>query len=131
MRTLLLPLAVSGLASVTFSGPAQAHAKLEASQPPIGSTVKEPPVEIDLTFSEELNLKFTGVKLLGPNNEEVKTDNPMLTNGDKEFMVSLPAGLGPGSYRVEWHAVSRDGHKTRGAYEFTVTPAPIKRASSD
>lgn len=122
MRNILLATAFTALVSVALSGAAYAHAKLEAAQPPIGGTVKDAPTELDLKFSEELNLKFTGVKLTGPDKKAIKTDDAMLMDGDKEYMVSLPAGLGAGTYKVEWHALSRDGHKTHGDYEFTVKP---------
>jgi hypothetical protein len=72
--------------------------------------------------AEELELKLTGVKVTGPDKKEVKTEGAMLMDGDKTFMVSLPAGLGAGTYKVEWHALSRDGHKTHGDYKFTVKP---------
>ncbi|MET3595145.1 methionine-rich copper-binding protein CopC [Mesorhizobium shonense] len=122
MRNILLAAAFTLLTSVTLSGSAYAHAKLEAAQPPIGGTVKEAPTELDLKFSEELNLKFTGVKVTGPDKQEVKTDDAMLMDGDKTFMVSLPKGLAAGPYKVEWHALSQDGHKTHGEYKFTVKP---------
>ena len=80
------------------------------------------PRELDLTFSEELDLKFTGVKVTGPDNQEIKTDNAVLADGGKTFEISLPAGLAAGIYKVEWHALSRDGHKTHGEYKFTVKP---------
>ena len=38
----------------------------EAAQSPVGGTVKDEPAEFDIRLSEELNLKFTGVKLTGP-----------------------------------------------------------------
>lgn len=122
MRNVSLAAAFTSLACMVLSSAAFAHAKLEAAQPPIDGTVKDPPSELDLKFSEELNLKFTGVKVTGPDKKAVKTDDAMLMGGDKEFMVSLPAGLGAGTYKVEWHALSRDGHKTHGDYEFTVKP---------
>jgi copper resistance protein C len=36
--------------------------------------------------------------------------------------VPLNGVLGAGKYTVKWHALSRDGHATRGSYEFTVLP---------
>lgn len=120
MRNIVLSTSFAALATVALSNAAHAHAHLQAAQPPIGGTVKEAPTELDLKFSEELNLKFTGVKVTGPDKKEVKTDNAMLMGGDKTFMVNLPAGLGDGTYKVEWHALSQDGHKTHGDYKFTV-----------
>lgn len=122
MRNTILCISFAAVSSVALSGAAYAHAHLEAAQPPINGIVKTAPNELDLKFSEELNLKFTGVKVTGPDKKEVKTDGDTLMDGDKTFMVNLPAGLGAGTYKVEWHALSQDGHKTHGDYEFTVKP---------
>lgn len=122
MRTMLLSAGFAAVASLALSGTAFAHAHLEAAVPAIDGTVKTAPTELDLKFSEELNLKFTGVKVTGPDKKEVKTENAMLMGGDKTFMVNVPAGLANGTYHVEWHALSQDGHKTHGSYKFTVKP---------
>jgi methionine-rich copper-binding protein CopC len=39
---------------------------------------------------------------------------------DKELLVPLPRALTRGQYTVEWHALSNDGHTTRGSYGFSV-----------
>jgi copper resistance protein C len=39
---------------------------------------------------------------------------------DKEVLVPLPWVLTKGKYTVEWHALSKDGHTTRGSYGFSV-----------
>lgn len=105
-----------------FSGLAHAHAHLLSAVPPADGTIAKAPSELDLNFSEELNLKFTGVKVIGPDGAEVKVDSEMLMNGDKTFMATLKGELAAGPYKVNWHALSRDGHKTQGSYSFTVKP---------
>jgi len=35
-------------------------------------------------------------------------------------MVPVTGTLADGSYTVDWHALSGDGHKTHGSYTFTV-----------
>lgn len=122
MRNVALAAVFVALALRTLSGAAEAHARLEATQPPIGGAVTSPPAELALKFSEEIDLKFTGVKVTGPDNTEVRTSGAALRDGDKTFAVSLPAGLAGGTYKVEWHALSRDGHKTHGEYKFIVKP---------
>ncbi|PZM15257.1 copper homeostasis periplasmic binding protein CopC [Rhizobium tubonense] len=107
---------VTGLSSQAF-----AHAHLKSSTPADKSTVTAP-TELDLAFTEELNLKFTGVKVTGPKKGVVKTGDAMLMDGNVGLMVPLPEKLEPGAYTVEWHALSADGHKTTGAYSFTVKP---------
>ncbi|NLR99641.1 copper homeostasis periplasmic binding protein CopC [Rhizobium sp. P38BS-XIX] len=119
MKTLLLATAV---ASLTLAGQALAHAHLKSSTPAADSAVKESPAELDLTFTEGLSLKFSGVTVSGPDKKVVKTGNASLMDSDKTLMVPVSDKLAPGKYTVEWHALSTDGHKTNGAYSFTVAP---------
>jgi methionine-rich copper-binding protein CopC len=107
--------AALGLATQAF-----AHAHLASSAPADKATVTVSPAELDLSFTEELNLKFTGVKVTGPKAKAVKTGDAMLMDGDKGLMVPVSEKLEPGVYTVEWHALSADGHKTNGTYSFTV-----------
>lgn len=108
------------LGILSFAGLANAHAHLVSAVPPAGGTVAAAPTEIDLTFSEQLNVKFTGIKITGPDGAEVKVDSEMLMDGDKTLMATLKEALAPGSYKVSWHALSQDGHKSQGSYDFIV-----------
>ena len=40
---------------------------------------------------------------------------------DKQLVLTLPP-LVPGRYRVHWHVVSVDTHRTEGEYSFAVEP---------
>ena len=43
------------------------------------------------------------------------------TEGDKKTLIVTPTvPLSAGEYKVEWHAVSVDTHKSEGAYQFKV-----------
>lgn len=114
-------LSVTALASIALAGQAFAHAHLQSSTPADKAAVVSPG-EIDLTFTEELNLKFSGVTLTGPDKGEVKLGDGMLEEGDKVLMVPVSDKLAPGSYTVDWHVLSTDGHKTSGTFTFTVNP---------
>jgi methionine-rich copper-binding protein CopC len=37
-----------------------------------------------------------------------------------QLTVPLEQTLAPGTYQVDWHVVSVDGHKTKGSYHFSV-----------
>jgi methionine-rich copper-binding protein CopC len=114
-------IALAVAATACLSTEAFAHAHLKSSVPADKSVV-EAPQELDLTFSEELNLKFTGVTVIGPNKGAVKTGEAMLMDGKVGLMVPVSEKLGAGAYDVEWHALSADGHKTKGSFTFTVKP---------
>ena len=93
-----------------------------AATPAAGSTVTAAPTELDLTFTEDVNLKFTGVKITGPDKAAVPTGDAVLTDKDTTLMVPISGTLAAGVYTVAWHALSTDGHKTNGTYKFTVKP---------
>jgi methionine-rich copper-binding protein CopC len=114
--------AVAAVICLALTGQAFAHAHLVSATPPVGGAVETSPPELDLKFSEALNLKFSGVKVTSPDKAEVKLDEPMLMDSDTTFMATIPNKLAPGTYTVDWHALSADGHKTHGTYTFTVKP---------
>lgn len=121
MFKMVFKLGMAGAIVTGLSSQAFAHAHLKSSTPADKSEVNTP-AELDLTFSEELNLRFTGVKVTGPKKYAVTTGDAMLMDGNVELMVPLSEKLAPGAYIVEWHALSADGHKTNGAFTFTVKP---------
>lgn len=114
---------LAGLGLISVAAPAFAHAHLKSATPAAGSTVATAPTELDLTFSEGLNLKFTGVNVTGPAKGAVATGNATLgAGGDTTLVVPVTGTLAAGVYTVAWHALSTDGHKTSGTYRFTIKP---------
>ncbi len=114
---------VALLASIGLAGQAFAHAHLKSATPGENATVMVAPAELDLKFSEGLNLKFSGVTVTGPDKAAVSTGEAKLGAGDDTLLiVPVSATLSPGVYTVDWHALSTDGHKTNGSYSFTIKP---------
>jgi len=118
-----LPLITSIALIVTAAAPSQAlaHAHLKTSSPAEKTSVVSPS-ELDLTFTEELDLKFSGVKVTDSSKEEIKLGEAGLKDDGKVLTVPVSATLAPGDYTVSWHVLSADGHKTNGSYTFTVKP---------
>lgn len=116
MKTNALILALGLSLSATA---ALAHAHLTAEMPTAKSTVAAP-TALMLTFSEDVNIKFTGVKITGPNKAEVKQGTPSLNADETVLTIPVDGTLAAGTYTVDWHALSNDGHKTHGTYTFTV-----------
>jgi hypothetical protein len=99
--------------------PAFAHGHLKASVPADGAAVHAP-ASISLTFTEAVEAAFTGITLRGPTGEIAGADASV--DPSDAAAVTVPvAGLVPGTYTVNWHAVGVDGHKTKGSFSFTVT----------
>jgi methionine-rich copper-binding protein CopC len=122
MSRLNVVIAMSLAAVLGFSCPAFAHAHLKTSTPADKSTVSASPTQIDLHFTEELNLRFSGATITGPGKIEIKAGDATLSDEGKTLTVPVPTKLDAGSYTVEWHVLSTDGHKTNGSYGFTVKP---------
>ncbi|HEX4768805.1 MAG TPA: copper homeostasis periplasmic binding protein CopC [Lichenihabitans sp.] len=108
---------------VALATPALAHAHLLRAVPAAGSTVKASPTELRLKFSEGLELAFSGVTVTGSDHAAIKIGAPSLDPADPAVLVvPLPGDLKPGRYAVDWHATATDTHKTKGRYDFTLTP---------
>lgn len=113
-------LAAAAAFACLFAQAALAHGQLSSSTPADGASVASPP-DISLRFSEEVNAKFSGLELLGPDGARVKTE-PARLDDAKTLVLPLGTPLAPGAYRVDWHVLSSDGHKTKGSFGFTVKP---------
>ena len=105
------------------------HAHLVASTPAAGDTLREPPAEIRLVFSEPVEGVMAGIRLVRPDGailEPVAAADP---NDVKAVVAPLPA-LEAGGYRVMWRVVSADGHVVSGDYAFYVegAEAPVLAA---
>jgi methionine-rich copper-binding protein CopC len=122
MSNLVRSIVVGVVVSLALGGHALAHAHLTSAAPAGSSTVAAAPAELDLTFSEAVELKFTGVKVSGPGKAAVKTGAAALADDNKTLKIPVEGTLAPGVYTVAWHALSTDGHKTNGSYSFTVKP---------
>jgi len=115
---LFLPAVLLGLG---LAGPAFAHAHLTSSDPAQNATVAAPP-KLRLTFSEGLEPRFTGVKVTGPGGTAVRTGDAAVGPDGSTLTLPVTGALPPGTYTVDWHALSKDGHSTKGRYVFTVGP---------
>jgi methionine-rich copper-binding protein CopC len=101
---------------------AQSHAFLNESIPVVGGTVPASPKEVRLTFSEAIEPRFSGVDLLTGDGRTIATGPAVVDPAnEKQLVLTLPP-LAPGRYRVRWHVVSVDTHRTEGEYSFTVEP---------
>jgi methionine-rich copper-binding protein CopC len=119
---MLKPLVIVAAACL-FSGSALAHAHLKAANPASGARVAASPAALSLTFSEALEAKLSSVTLKGPEGKTIATGAAVLDANDRRSMrVPLNGALPAGKYTVQWQALSKDGHSTRGSYDFTVAP---------
>jgi methionine-rich copper-binding protein CopC len=115
-----------GLAAASLSlmlagtSPAFAHAHLVKSNPAINSTVKAMPKMLTLTFTESVEAPFCTVVIENSAGKQIEKGKVQAVSGhpnDIAVPLSIP---GEGTFRVIWHALSTDAHKTKGNFTFTV-----------
>ena len=115
----LLALTVLAL-SLTAGGEAFAHAFPDHADPRVGSKILASPSKVRIWFDSALEPIFStimvhdaGDKMVDKRDSHVDASDPTLLE------VGVPR-LGPGTYRVFWSVVARDGHRTSGDYTFTI-----------
>jgi len=120
----LRPLLVA--CAVLATSAAFAHPKLLSSTPADKAEVAAP-ANIELNFSERLLPEFSAANLLMTAMPGMAAHAPMKMafkvagGSDEKTMVIIPAQpLPPGTYRVEWRAVSTDTHRVTGNLSFEV-----------
>ena len=118
MIRLVLPLMLLAFAAPT----AKAHAFLDRAVPAVGSVVSAPPPELQLFFTQELEPAFSGATLSTGDGRPVAAGAASVDPRNRAVMVLTLPPLAPGHYRVNWHAVSVDTHRTEGSFTFDVKP---------
>lgn len=120
-RSLLLT-----VAALVASTAALAHPQLVSSTPADKAQVAAP-AKIELNFSERLVPEFCAANLLMTEMPGMASHSPMkmafkVTGGadDKTMVITPVQPLPPGTYRVDWRAVSADTHRVTGNITFEV-----------
>jgi methionine-rich copper-binding protein CopC len=98
---------------------AHAHAEVVASEPNPGAQLSESPGQIRLTFSEPVEPQ-SSFKILDTKFNTLEGVNPQIDPEHPEQVYSSVRGLDPGVYTVQWNAVTDDGGKTSGSFQFAV-----------
>lgn len=98
-------------------GAAYAHAHLQRSEPGDGTTVTPAPNQVAVWFTERLEPAFSGVEIRDAQGNRVDQGEPEIDGASMRIGVKA---LSPGMYRVNWHALSVDTHKSEGTFSFQV-----------
>jgi len=104
---------------VGASAPAEAHAMLEHAGPGAAAVLTAAPKSVVLEFSEALEPAFSNVSVSDAASHDVGATQAVVA-GNAMSITLKP--LPPGTYKVLWHAVSVDTHRTQGSYVFVVKP---------
>jgi methionine-rich copper-binding protein CopC len=99
---------------------ASGHAFPDHSDPKVGASLSVPPSAVRVWFDSALEPAFSNIMVHNAHEEMVDKGDSRVNPSDPTLLeVSVPQ-LPPGTYRVIWHVVARDGHRTEGDYTFTV-----------
>lgn len=98
---------------------ADAHARLDHASPAVGSTVERAPASLSLFFTEPVEAAFSGATVHNAAGQRVDAGRAVARGNKTELQVPLKP-LPPGTYKVEWHVLSVDTHKSQGSFSFTV-----------
>ncbi|URW75841.1 copper homeostasis periplasmic binding protein CopC [Sphingomonas donggukensis] len=117
---------LAAVAALATASPALAHPKLVSATPAPNASVAATG-RLQLTFSEPLVAKFSGVELVMTDMPGMKMSTPMKMTAStavgpdgKTVVVTLAKPLPRGTYRLDWHVVSSDTHRVKGSYGFMV-----------
>ena len=98
-----------------------AHALLLRSNPEANAILAQPPVQVELFFSESLQPGTSSIKVYDSNGLTVDVGDVRVGPDDSTSMTVSLRSLANGVYTVTWKAVSSiDGHQTTGTFPFAV-----------
>jgi methionine-rich copper-binding protein CopC len=100
-----------------------AHAYPAVSMPNNGATVKEPPREVRIQFTEGVEIAFSQIIVKDAKGEVVNQGKLRQLANDMLAIDLKP--LSAGNYTVEWQVLSVDTHVTDGMLRFSIA-APAK-----
>lgn len=100
-----------------------AHARLVSAQPAQDATIKASPAALVVEFSEALEPAFSTLAITAPADAAGKLGPATPAESDGSALTAPVAEpLAPGRYTVVWNILSKDGHKMKGSYQFTIAP---------
>lgn len=97
---------------------ADAHARVVASTPAASATVASPGA-VTVTFSERVVPAFSGLTVVNAGGTEFAATTTVSEDG-KTVSGRTARPLAAGTYSLNWHAASSDGHRMTGSIAFTV-----------
>ena len=113
---------VAFILTLMLGNAAFAHAFLDHAEPRVGSEISKSPTEVKGWFTQHLEPAFSKLEVFDASGKQVDNKDVHLDPGDPEILIVTVPALPPGTYRVSWHVVSVDTHRTHGDFKFTIKP---------
>jgi len=100
--------------------PALGHAFPDHSDPRVGATISASPEKVRIWFDSDIEPVFSSLMVHDASGRMVDKRGSHVDPANAALLeVSVPK-LPPGTYRVIWSVVARDGHRTNGDYTFVI-----------
>ncbi|AOJ38802.1 copper resistance protein CopC [Burkholderia lata] len=112
--------AAAVIVAATVSSAAFAHAHLAKSDPAAGAAVAAAPAAVTIDFTEPLEPAFSSIVVVDSDGKTVSDGRARIDASNRKRMSVPLTAVGTGAYTVKWVAVATDGHRTQGAYGFSV-----------
>lgn len=110
-----------GILALVAPRPAFAHATLIRSDPADGALLDSAPGQVQLWFSEEINPRFSMVRLLDATGQPLAIATGGAPAAERTSLRLAPPDLAPGAYIALWKVLSEvDGHWSQGVVIFGV-----------
>jgi len=110
---------------------ASAHALLVRSTPAANAVLAQPPVQVEIFFSEPLEGQLSSIQVFDSNNLRVDAGDVRVDPADPTRLTVTLHSITDGVYTVTWKAVSSiDGHQTTGSFPFAVGNANAEAVSA-
>ena len=113
----LVVLVTLGVAGATGAPGASAHSQLLSTAPAAGGELAAAPAEVALTFNEPPIALGSVVRVTGPSGQVVSAGAVRVLD---DTVHQGMASAGGGTYRVDWHVTSEDGHPVSDTFTFSV-----------
>lgn len=123
-RLRVVPMVLAGALALALPASVLAHAELESATPADGTVLTEPPDEIVLTFTEDLDASKSSLTLHTAGGEQLAAGTIDPADAAAMRIDDLP-NLAPGTYEIRWTSAGSDAHLERGTLSFELTaPTP-------
>lgn len=110
----------TALLLLLFPALSHAHAHMSKSQPTKGEVLTAPPAAVQLWFSATVDPQWSKIEVTGADGERIDTGPVTAIGNDSNSLQINLKPVGTGSYEVKWSTASRDGHRIKGSYSFSV-----------
>ncbi|MDE2590030.1 MAG: copper resistance protein CopC, partial [Patescibacteria group bacterium] len=122
LKIIFIIFAVASILIVSSIPNSYEHAYISTSTPNALESLSSSPSEVDVVFSDPVDMTYSHIKVIDPNGNQVQNNDLHYTNSDHTGLgISLKSGIPNGVYTVSTKVLDQtDGHVTTPGFVFGV-----------